>query len=379
MGENPLVKLGTFGQSVWLDYIRRQMIESGELKKFIDADGLKGVTSNPSIFQKAIAGSTDYDGAIRTLVQAGKSVKEIYETLTVEDVGQAADVFRPLYDRVDGKDGFVSLEVNPHLAHDTDGTIAEARHLWQALTRPNVLIKVPATKEGLPAIRQLISEGINVNVTLLFGLPRYREVAEAYIAGLEARAAQGRPLNRVASVASFFLSRIDVLLDPRLEKLAAAGGPQAQAAKDLIGQVAIASAKEAYRIYQEIFGSARFQKLAASGARPQRLLWASTSTKNPAYPDTKYVEPLIGPDTVNTLPPETLEAYRDHGDPAARLTEAVDRAASGLQRLPELGIDLDQATQQLEDEGVEKFNQPFDSLMATLEAKRREALSGGKP
>jgi transaldolase len=379
MSENPLVKLGTFGQSVWLDYIRRQMIESGELKKLIEADGLKGVTSNPSIFQKAIAGSTDYDEAIRSLVQAGKSVREIYETLTVEDVGRAADVFRPLYDKVDGKDGFVSLEVNPHLARDTNSTIAEARHLWQALARPNVLIKVPATKEGLPAIRQLISEGINVNVTLLFGLPRYREVAEAYIAGLEARAAQGQPLNRVASVASFFLSRIDVLLDPKLEKLAAAGESQSQTARDLIGQVAIASAKEAYRIYQEIFGSARFQKLAGAGARPQRLLWASTSTKNPAYPDVKYVEPLIGPDTVNTLPPETLEAYRDHGNPAPRLTEAEDRAASYLQRLPELGIDLNQATQQLEDEGVEKFNQPFDSLMATLEAKRREVLSGGKP
>jgi transaldolase len=379
MKENPLLKLSTFGQSIWLDYIRRQMIESGELKKLIDADGLKGVTSNPSIFQKAIAGSTDYDGAIRTLVQAGKSVKEIYETLTVEDVGRAADVFRPLYDREDGKDGFVSLEVNPHLARDTGGTIAEARHLWQALSRSNVLIKVPATQEGLPAIRQLISEGINVNVTLLFGLPRYREVAEAYIAGLEARAAQGQSLNRVASVASFFLSRIDVLLDPRLEKLAVPGGPQARTAKDLIGQVAIASAKEAYRIYQEILGGTRFQKLEGRGARPQRLLWASTSTKNPAYRDVKYVEPLIGPDTVNTLPPETLEAYRDHGNPASRLTEEMDRAASYLQRLPELGIDLNQATQQLEDEGVEKFNQPFDSLMATLEAKRREVLPGGKP
>jgi transaldolase len=256
--------------------------------------------------------------------------------------------------------------------------VAEARQLWQALDRPNVLIKVPATKEGLPAIRQLISEGINVNVTLLFGLPRYREVAEAYISGLEDRAAPGQPLGRVASVASFFLSRIDVLLDPQLEKLAAADGPVAQTARDLIGQVAIASAKEAYRIYQEIFGSARFQKLAAHGARPQRLLWASTSTKNPAYPDVKYVEPLIGPDTVNTLPPETLEAYRDHGDPAPRLTEAVDRAAAVLTRLPELGLDLDQATQQLEDEGVEKFNQPFDSLMATLEGKRREVLAGGQ-
>ena len=377
MKENPLLQLSTFGQSIWLDYIRRQMIDSGELKKLIDEDGLKGITSNPSIFQKAIAGSTDYDEAIRTLAQAGADVEAIYQALTVEDVQRAADLFRPLYDRVEGKDGFVSLEVNPHLAHDTPGTVAEARRLWQALSRPNVLIKVPATRAGLPAIRQLISEGINVNVTLLFGLGRYREVAEAYIAGLEDRAVQGQPVGRVASVASFFLSRIDVLLDPRLEKLAASGGPQAPGAQELIGQVAIASAKAAYTIYQVIFGSARFKKLAEEGARPQRLLWASTSTKNPAYPDLKYVEPLIGVDTVNTLPPETLAAYRDHGAPGPRLTEAVDQAATFIQRLPELGIDLDQATQQLEDEGVEKFNQPFDSLMATLEGKRREVLAGG--
>jgi transaldolase len=374
MSENPLVKLGTFGQSIWLDYIRRKMIESGELKKFIDADGLKGVTSNPAIFEKAIAGSADYDAAIWELVQADKSIPEIYQTLTVADVGQGADVFRSLYDGVDGKDGFVSLEVNPHLAHDTRGTIAEARRLWQALSRPNVLIKVPATKEGLPAIRQLISEGINVNVTLLFGLPRYKEVAEAYILGLEARAAQGQPLDRLASVASFFLSRIDVLLDPQLEEIAAAGGPNATGAQELIGQIAIASAKIAYTIYQDMFGNERFKKLAAQGARPQRLLWASTSTKNPAYPDVKYVEPLIGPETVNTLPLETLEAYRDHGNPASRLTQEVDRAASFLQRLPELSIDLNQATQQLEDEGVDKFNKPFDSLMKTLEAKRQKAL-----
>jgi transaldolase len=376
MSENPLIKLGTFGQSIWLDYIRRKMIDSGELKKLVDEDGLKGVTSNPAIFDNAIAGSDDYDAAIRKLTQAGKSVKEVYETLTVEDVGAAADVFWPLHDRVDGKDGFVSLEVNPHLAHDTAGTMAEARHLWKALNRPNVLIKVPATKDGLAAIRQLISEGINVNVTLLFGLPRYKEVTEAYISGLEARAEKGQPLNRVASVASFFLSRIDVLLDPRLLKMAAAGGPNAAGAKELEGQIAIASAKIAYTIYQEIFGSERFKKLAAKGARPQRLLWASTSTKNPAYSDTKYVEPLIGPETVNTLPLETLEAYRDHGNPASRLTEEVDRAASYLQRLPEVGIDLNQATQQLEDEGVEKFNKPFDSLMETLEEKRRKAMGG---
>jgi transaldolase len=377
MKENPLVKLGTFGQSIWLDYIRRKMIDSGELKKFIDEDGLKGVTSNPSIFEKAIAGSDDYDADIRKQAQAGKSIEEIYETLTVEDVGQGADVFRPVYDRLDGKDGFVSLEVNPHLAHDTQGSIAEARRLWQALNRPNVFIKIPATKAGLPAIQQLISEGINVNVTLLFGLPRYKEVAEAYIAGMESRAGKGQPLNRVASVASFFLSRIDVLLDPKLEQLAAAGGPKATGAKELQGQIAIASAKIAYTIYQEIYGSERFKKLAAQGARPQRLLWASTSTKNPAYPDVKYVEPLIGPETVNTLPLETLEAYRDHGNPASRLTEEVERAASYLKRLPEMGIDLNQATQQLEDEGVEKFNKPFDSLMCTLEGKR-QAAGGGR-
>jgi len=371
MSENPLVKLGSFGQSVWLDYIRRKMIESGELKKFIDEDGLRGVTSNPSIFDKAIAGSDDYDEDIRKLAQAGKSVKEIYETLTVADVGAAADVFRSLFNRVDGKDGFVSLEVNPHLAHDTDGTIKEARHLWQALDRPNVLIKVPATKEGLAAIRQLISEGINVNVTLLFGLPRYKEVAEAYIAGLEALAAKGEPLRRVASVASFFLSRIDVLLDPQFQKIAKEGGPNATGAEELTGQIAIASAKIAYTIYEEIFGSQRFRKLAREGARVQRLLWASTSTKNPAYSDVKYVEPLIGPETVNTLPLETLEAYKDHGNPASRLTEEVERYASYLQRLPELGIDLNAATQQLEDEGVEKFNKPFDSLMETLKEKQQ--------
>jgi transaldolase len=377
MKDNPLVKVGAVGQSIWLDYISRRMIDSGELQRLIEDDGLKGVTSNPAIFQKAIAGSADYDPAIGSMARGGAGIEAIYQALTVEDVGRAADLFRPLYDRLDGADGFVSLEVNPHLAHDTAGTVAEARRLWQALARPNVLIKVPATREGLPAIRQLISEGINVNVTLLFGLPRYREVAAAYIAGLEDRAAQGQRLERVASVASFFLSRIDVLLDPKLEKLVAAAGSQARTAGDLVGQVAIASAKQAYAIYREIFGGDRFGKLAARGARPQRLLWASTSTKNPAYPDVKYVEPLIGPDTVNTLPPETLEAYRDHGDPAPRLTEGLDRAADVLKRLAELGIDLDQATRQLEDEGVEKFNQPFDSLMATLEAKRREVMGGG--
>jgi transaldolase len=375
---NPLRRLEKFGQSIWLDYIRRQMITSGELKRLIDEDGLKGMTSNPAIFEKAIAGSNDYDEAIAKLVGQNKSVLDIYHDLTVEDVQMAADAFRPLYDQTDGNDGFVSLEVNPHLARNTEGTIAEARQLWTAVNRPNILIKVPGTPEGLPAITTLIGEGINVNVTLLFGLPRYEKVAEAYIAGLEARLGKGHSLVRVASVASFFLSRIDVLLDPVLEKKAAYGGPyneflirQARAAKDLIGEVAIASAKLAYVIYKRVFGTERFKALAIKGARTQRALWASTSTKNPAYSDVKYVEPLIGPDTINTLPPETLEAYRDHGDPAPRLEEGVDLAAAILQRLPELHIDLNQVTQQLEDEGIEKFNKPYDSLLKTLETKRQ--------
>ncbi len=374
MADNPLVKLRALGQSIWLDYIRRDLITSGELKKLIDEDGLGGMTSNPSIFDKAIAGSRDYDASIRKMAQAGQSPVEMYEALTIEDVQMAADVFRPLYDKLEGGDGFVSLEVNPHLANDTEGTVAEARRLWGKLRRPNIFIKVPATLAGLPAIRQLTAEGVNVNITLLFGLPRYEEVAEAYLAGLEDRAAQGQPLKGVTSVASFFLSRIDVLVDPGLEKLMAAGGPQAKAAAALRGEVAIASAKVAYTIYDRIFRSGRFQALAAKGAQVQRLLWASTSTKNPDYPDVKYVEPLIGPETINTLPVETLNAYRDHGQPAVTLADGSDKAAANLQRLPELGLDLNQATQQLEDEGVEKFNQPYDSLLKTLETKRQEIV-----
>ncbi|MGA2401000.1 MAG: transaldolase [Syntrophobacteraceae bacterium] len=375
MKDNPLLKLRAFGQSIWMDYISRHVINSGELRQLIEGDGLCGVTSNPSIFDKAIAGSHDYDDAIRVLAFAGRNIEEIYRELTVEDVQTAADLFRPTYDRLEGGDGFVSLEVNPHLAHDTRGTIAEARQLWAALNRPNVFIKVPATLEGLPAIRQLISEGVNVNVTLLFGLPRYREVAEAYIAGLEDRAAGGLPVKGMASVASFFLSRIDVLIDPLFEKIMASGGPEAATAARLHGQIAVASAKMAYQIYKGIFDSERFQRLAAQGARPQRVLWASTSTKNPEYPDVKYVEPLIGPDTINTLPPETINAYRDHGDPAPRLEEHLDEAADFLKRLPELNIDLDKITRQLEDEGVAKFNEPYDSLMRTLAEKCKAACS----
>ena len=369
MKDNPLKQLGAFGQSIWLDYIRRDLIASGGLRRLIEEDGLRGMTSNPAIFEKAIAESHEYDEDIRAMALAGKDAKAIYETLSQRDVQSAADEFRSLYDRTDGKDGYVSLEVNPHLAHDTAGTIEEARRLWATLNRPNVFIKVPATAEGLPAIQQLISEGISVNVTLLFGLPRYRQVADAYIAGIEARAAQGKPVNHVASVASFFVSRIDALVDPLLEKRIAQGGREADVAKQVHGQVAVASAKMAYQIYKEIFGSARFKRLADKGARVQRLLWASTGTKNPDYPDVKYVESLIGPETVNTVPVETLDAYRDHGDPKARLEQDVQQAGWVLERLSELGINIDKVTQQLEDEGVEKFNKPFDKLMETL-AKR---------
>ena len=374
MKENPLLKLQSFGQSIWLDYIQRRLIDSGELQRLIEEDGLSGMTSNPDIFEKAMEGSHDYDDAIRALALQGKSVEEIYDTLTVEDVVRAADLFRPTHDRQLGRDGFVSLEVNPHLARDTDGTVAEARRLWAALDRPNVFIKVPATLEGLQSIRQLISEGINVNVTLLFGLPRYRQVADAYISGLETRATKGLPIEGVASVASFFLSRIDVLVDPLLEKIIEKRGAEAQIAAGLRAQTAIASAKVAYRIYKEVFGSGRFRALSALGARPQRVLWASTGTKNPEYSDVKYVEALIGPETINTLPPETLKAYRDHGDPAPRIEGHPEEAALNLERLSELGIDLDEVTQKLEDQGIEKFNKPYDSLMANLGKKRTAAL-----
>jgi len=344
------------------------MITSGELKKLIEEDGLGGVTSNPSIFNKAITGSKDYDNEIRGLASEGRSAEQIYDALTIKDVQDAADLFRPVYDSSLGQAGFVSLEVNPHLARDIERTLSEARRLWKELNRPNVFIKVPATREGLPCIRRLIQEGINVNVTLLFGLPRYREVAEAYISGLEARLKEGKVLERVSSVASFFLSRIDVLVDPMLEDITAGGGEKADLARKVHGRVAIASARQAYQIYKEIFGGARFRQLEEKGARAQRVLWASTSTKNPDYEDVKYVEPLIGPETINTLPQDTLDAYRDHGNPAIRLEEGLEEAVEILRRLPELGIDIDQVTRKLVDEGIEKFNKPYDELLERLES-----------
>jgi transaldolase len=366
MKNNPLIQLGKLGQSVWLDYIRRDLMVSGALRHLIEDDGLRGMTSNPSIFEKAIVEGHDYDADIRSMALEGKDAKTIYEALTQRDVQMAADEFRPVYDKTDGKDGYVSLEVNPHLAHDTKGTIEEARRLWKALDRPNVFIKVPATVEGLPAIEGLISEGINVNVTLLFGLPRYGQVADAYLSGINARLAQGKTVNQVASVASFFVSRIDALLDPLLQNVIMQKGEKAEIARSVLGQTAIASAKMAYQMYKEIFTNGRFKKLAEKGARTQRLLWASTGTKNPDYSDIKYIEALIGADTVNTVPVETLDAYRDHGDPKARLEDDIEKAVGITIQLSAQGIDIDTITQQLEDEGVEKFCEPFDKLMKTL-------------
>jgi transaldolase len=377
MSENPLVRLAPLGQSVWLDLIRRSMLsKGGEMQKLIENDGVRGVTSNPAIFEKAINGSPDYDNEIRSLGKQGKNTVEIYETLAIEDVGRAADFFRPLYDSTKGGDGFVSLEVSPKLAQDTDGTVAEARRLWKTLNRPNIMIKVPGTKAGLPATRQLLRDGINVNVTLLFAVERYEEVLEAYVAALEDRVKEGKPVDRIASVASFFLSRIDTLLDPQIEKVAQAGGPKGDIARGLPGTIAVANAKLAYESYKVVSASERWKKLAAKGARPQRLLWASTSTKNPKYSDTMYVEPLIGRDTVNTMPMETVDAYRDHGKPASRIEEDLVGAQRKLAQLKEIGVDLAAATKQLEDEGVKKFVDPFDKLLASLETKRKAVLAG---
>ncbi len=369
MEYNPLKKLETFGQAIWLDYIRRDIITSGELLQLIENDGLRGMTSNPAIFQKAISKSEIYDIDIRKMASQNKDINTIYETISQQDVQNAADVFRPLYEETKGEDGYVSLEVNPHLANDTEGTVDEGRRLWNALNRPNVLIKVPATIEGLPAIRQLISEGINVNVTLIFGVPRYSEVAEAFIGGLEDRLKQEKPIDNIASVASFFLSRIDKVVDPILEKIISYDNKKKKIAEQALGEVAISSAKAAYQIYKEVFGSVRFKKLEEKGAHAQRLLWASTSNNNPTYSNVKYVEALIGENTVNTVTPRILKAYRNHGNPKLILEKNFRQAKRILTNLQELGIDINTITQQLEDEGISKFNKPFDKLMEELEKK----------
>ena len=366
-----LAELEKLGQSVWFDFIRRSLITSGELKELI-AQGVRGITSNPAIFEKAIAGSNDYDADIKKLGKSGKSVDEIYEALAFEDIGRAADLLRNTYETSGGIDGYVSLEVNPHLADKTEETIDEAIRLYETLDRPNVMIKVPATAAGLPAITQLIGAGVNVNVTLIFGLENYKAVADAYIAGLEKLAetgptvAAGHPVDKVASVASFFVSRVDSAIDKELEKMDQ---------KELQGKSAIANSKLAYAEFKQIFSGSRWQPLKDQGARVQRVLWASTSAKNPNFADTLYVDELIGPNTVNTIPPATFDSFMDHGRVAETLTKDGEAARRQIEKLAELGIDLLAVTQQLQDDGVVAFAKPFDALMQSIAEKRDRLLN----
>jgi transaldolase len=367
MTANPLVRLGELGQSPWYDYITRDLLTTGELARLIADDGLRGMTSNPTIFEKAVAGSRLYDDEIRALADAGRKPEEIFEHLSVADVRAACDAFAPVHQATGGADGLVSLEVSPNQAHDTDATIHEAERLWRAVDRPNAMIKIPGTREGLPAITQSTAAGISVNITLLFSLERYAEVIDAFFEGLERRLAGGLPLRPIASVASFFVSRVDGKVDPLLDGL---GDP-----RGLRGRIAIANACAAYGLFERSLDTPRWERLAAAGARPQRPLWASTSTKDPRYPDVHYVEPLVAPRTVNTLTPETFAAYRDHGRPAVRIQQGMAEAPGQLAALAELGIDLAAVTRELEAEGVAKFAGSYQSLLAGIDAKAG-ALAG---
>jgi transaldolase len=360
--ENRVKKIHSFGQSIWLDFIDRDIIGSGKLKKLIDEDGIRGVTSNPAIFEKAITSSSDYDAQISELADTTDSNEELFFGLAITDIQNATALFDDVYNEgVVGADGYVSLEVSPFLALKTKETAEQAEKLWKQVDRKNVMIKIPGTQPGLAAIRQSIGKGININVTLLFGLPRYEEVTEAYISGLEDHLAAGHHIDHISSVASFFLSRIDVMVDPMLDE---------KGAPELKGEVAIASAKKAYEIYKRVFSGPRWEKLAAAGAKPQRLLWASTSSKNPAFKDTKYLEALIGPDTVDTVPLETIEAFRDHGIAANVLEDGLAEATAVLDKLKAIGINIDEITQKLEDEGIEKFNKPFEKLLQAIEDQK---------
>ena len=358
---NPLVALGQLGQSPWYDFITRELISSGTLRHLIADDGLLGMTSNPTIFEKAITSSADYDDEIRSLAARGFDSTAIFETLAVRDVQAACDAFLPVYRATGGRDGQVSLEVSPALAHDGPGTAAEAKRLWAAVDRPNAMIKIPGTLAGLPAITECIGAGININVTLLFSVTRHRAVIDAYLTGLEQRVGRGEPLAGISSVASFFVSRVDGRIDPLLD--------QRSDPKSLRGTIAIANAAAAYQAFRESLSSPRWAALAAKGATPQRPLWASTSTKDPRYPDTYYVEALVAKDTVNTLPPDTFAAYRDHGRPALRIDEAVATHGQRLRDLETTGINLDEVTDFLEVDGVAKFAASFESLLSGIDAK----------
>jgi transaldolase len=364
------------GQSLWYDNIQRRLLENGEMAGMIARGEIRGVTSNPTIFNNAIAKSNDYDAALVPMAQAGLSAAEMFDRLAVDDIRHATDLFSPVFRESKGGDGFVSIEVSPNLAHDTAGTLAEARRLWALVDRPNLMVKIPATLEGIPAVRQAIAVGINVNITLIFSLARYAQVMEAYLCGLEDRLAAGLPVDALSSVASFFVSRVDTKIDPQLGAIVQQGGPESALAKSLPGKAAIANTQMAYALFKQTFNTPRFKQLAAKGARLQRPLWASTSTKNPAFPDLLYVDNLIAPHTVNTVPPATLTAFIDHGKVALTLEGHEDAARQVVRELESLGISMDKVTQELEDEGVKSFSDAFASLLKTIDERRLAALAG---
>ena len=376
MAKNPLFRLREFGQSVWYDDISRSLVRGDGLKQLMDDYAVVGMTTNPSIFEKAIGGGDEYDDDLRRLAEKGASAEDIFMDLALDDVGHALDTFKTTYEETDHLDGRVSMEVLASLANDTEGTQDMVRDIWKRVDRPNLMVKIPATDAGIPAIEEMLYEGHSINITLIFGLDYYRRVAEAYVNAMERRHAEGKPLADIGSVASFFVSRVDTKVDKQLDGLVEAGKLSAEDAKRLKGRAAVANAKLAYEVYSEIFKSERFKPLEAAGARVQRCLWASTSTKNPEYSDVMYVDDLVGPDTVNTLPRNTLEAYADHGDPAARIEEGLDEAHALMNQLEEVGIDMQQVTDELIDEGVKSFSDAFDKLLDQIEAKAAAVKAG---
>ena len=373
---NPLLQLKEYGQSVWYDNIDRAQLISGQFKKMLDEEGIVGVTTNPTIFQKSISHGDAYDEQMTELIKEGKSTNEIYEALIIKDVQTVADILRPIYDRTNRQDGFVSLEVSPDLAHNTEGTISEVRRFWKIVDRPNLLVKIPATPEGLPAIQQALTEGININITLIFAIDFYRKVTDAYLSALEDRNAEGKDISHIASVASFFVSRVDTLVDKLLEDKikATSDSAEQQKLKSLEGKAAIANARLVYQDFKRIFNTPRFETLKQSGAHVQRPLWASTSTKNPAYRDVLYAEELIGPNTVDTMPLETIENFRDHGRVRLSIEDNIPQAKAELAALEEVGIHYDQVTQQLLDEGVQKFADSFHELFKGIESKKQAIM-----
>jgi len=373
MTANPLLQLKEHGQSVWYDNIDRAQLVNGQFQRLLNEDGVVGVTANPTIFDKSISSGHAYDEQMEQLIRDGKNTGDIYEALVIKDIQTVADSLRPIYDQTNGKDGYVSLEVSPDLAHDTEGTLSEVRRFWGMVNRPNLMIKIPATPEGIPAIRQSLTEGMNINITLIFSINTYRQVAEAYISALESRHAQGKDISRMASVASFFVSRVDTLVDKLLEDKVKASSDSAeqQKLKSLEGKAAIANARLVYQDFKKSFNSPRFEKLRQAGAYVQRPLWASTSTKNPAYRDVLYAEELIGPETVDTMPLETIQNFRDHGRVRNSIEDNIPQAHTELDALEQLGIHYDQVTQQLQDEGVQKFADSFHQLFAGIENKRK--------